>query len=201
MLHFQVDDPLDAVAVHLGGGIWGVLAAPIFNMDTGIFYAANEHSFRLFGWNLLGLVVIMAWCVGLAFLFFFLLRLLGQLRVSEEVEIKGLDIPKHGEPAYPVESYGNGWEPSSEEGKTSFPFYQTSINAFVYVTPTKNGQIKQPGMQHGQPGQVVYQNGQPVNHSNVHLDLPDRDASPENPSHKSNVVEDGHTYENMDTAF
>lgn len=66
-----------------------MLAAPIFNMDTGIFYAANDHSFRLLGWNLLGLVVIMAWCAGLAFFFFFLLRLLGQLRVSEEVEIKG----------------------------------------------------------------------------------------------------------------
>jgi len=46
-------------AVHLGGGIWGVLAAPIFNKDTGIFYAADEHSFRLFGWNLLGLLAIM----------------------------------------------------------------------------------------------------------------------------------------------
>ena len=66
-----------------------MLAAPIFNMKTGIFYARDNYSFRLFGWNVLGLVVIMAWCAVLAFSFFFLLKLLGQLRVSKEVEIKG----------------------------------------------------------------------------------------------------------------
>ena len=29
-----VDDPVDAVAIHAGGGLWGVIAAPIF-METG----------------------------------------------------------------------------------------------------------------------------------------------------------------------
>nr|XP_058965913.1 putative ammonium transporter 1 [Pocillopora verrucosa] len=203
MLRFQIDDPLDAVAVHLGGGIWGVLAAPIFNMKTGIFYARDNHSFRLFGWNVLGLVVIMAWCAVLAFSFFFLLKLLGQLRVSKEVEIKGLDIPKHGEPAYPVESYGNGWEIPSEERKIPFPFYQTSITTFVNVIPTKNGTYKEPAMQHGQPGQAIYQNEQPkVNHSQIPLDLPDKDTSLENPGRKPSVeATDEHTYGNMDTAF
>ena len=76
-------------AVHLGGGIWGVLAAPIFNKDTGIFYPADEHSFRLFGWNLLGLLAIIAWSVALAFILFLTLRLTKQLRVREEIEVKG----------------------------------------------------------------------------------------------------------------
>ena len=31
----KVDDPLDAVAVHAGAGLWGILAAPIF-METGV---------------------------------------------------------------------------------------------------------------------------------------------------------------------
>ena len=75
--------------VHLGGGIWGVLAAPIFNKDTGIFYAADKHSFRLFGWNLLGLIAINAWSILLSFIFFFTLRLFKMLRVSEEIELKG----------------------------------------------------------------------------------------------------------------
>jgi Amt family ammonium transporter len=34
VISIKVDDPLDAVAVHAGSGLWGILAAPIF-MDTG----------------------------------------------------------------------------------------------------------------------------------------------------------------------
>lgn len=115
----------------------------------------------------------------------------------------GLDIPKHGEPAYPVESYGNGWEIPSEERKIPFPFYQTSITTFVNVIPTKNGQSKEPAMQHGQPGQAIYQNEQPkVNHSQIPLDLPDKDTSLENPGRKPSVeATDERTYGNMDTAF
>lgn len=76
-------------AVHFGGGIWGVLSVPIFNKETGIFYAADEHSFRLFGWNLLGVLAIIAWSVSMAFILFFPLRLTKQLRVREEIELKG----------------------------------------------------------------------------------------------------------------
>ena len=76
-------------AVHFGGGIWGVLSVPIFNKETGIFYSGNEHSFRSFGWNLLGVFVIIVWSVVLAFIVFITLRLTKQLRVSEEIELKG----------------------------------------------------------------------------------------------------------------
>ena len=76
-------------AVHFGGGFWGVLAAPIFNKDTGIFYSGSEYSFRLFGFNLLGALAITAWSVILAFIMFFTLRLTKQLRVREEIEVKG----------------------------------------------------------------------------------------------------------------
>ena len=78
------------VAVHFGGGFWGVLAVTFFNHDTGIFYKGDGHSFRLFGWNLLGALVITAWSAGLAFVLFFTMMKLGVLRVSEEIEIKGL---------------------------------------------------------------------------------------------------------------
>ena len=37
VISIKVDDPLDAVAVHAGSGLWGILAAPIF-MDTGRFF-------------------------------------------------------------------------------------------------------------------------------------------------------------------
>ncbi|XP_068672479.1 putative ammonium transporter 1 [Montipora foliosa] len=113
VLYFKIDDPLDAVAVHLGGGTWGVLSVPIFNKESGIMYSGSLLSFRGFGWNLLGVLVIMAWSAALSFLLFIILRLTKQLRVPEEIELKGLDIPKHGEPAYPLDSYGDGWTADS----------------------------------------------------------------------------------------
>ncbi|XP_027047257.1 putative ammonium transporter 1 [Pocillopora damicornis] len=109
LIRLKIDDPLDAVAVHFGGGFWGVLSVPIFNTESGIFYVGSEHSFCLFGWNLLGVLAIMAWSAALSFPMFFMLRISKQLRVSAEIEQKGLDIPKHGEPAYPLASYGDGW--------------------------------------------------------------------------------------------
>lgn len=66
-----------------------MLAVTMFNHDNGIFYKGDGHSFRLFGWNLLGAVVITAWSVALAFALFFSMRKAGVLRVSEEIEIKG----------------------------------------------------------------------------------------------------------------
>lgn len=75
--------------VHLGGGIWGVLSVPIFNKESGILYTGSLLSFRSFGWNLLGVVVIMAWSAALAFLLFIILHVTKQLRVSEEIELKG----------------------------------------------------------------------------------------------------------------
>ena len=51
--------------------------------------------------------------------------------------ILGLDIPKHGEPAYPLESYGDGWgsgeSPAAQ--RHSLPF-TTRLNI---VGPTQNG--------------------------------------------------------------
>ena len=76
-------------AVHLGGGIWGVLSVPLFNKETGIFYTGSEYSFRLFGWNLLGVLVIIIWSVALSSVLFITLRFTNQLRVSEEIELKG----------------------------------------------------------------------------------------------------------------
>lgn len=35
---FHIDDPLEASAVHLGGGTWGVLAVAFFNNEIGLFY-------------------------------------------------------------------------------------------------------------------------------------------------------------------
>lgn len=66
-----------------------MLSVPIFNKESGILYTGSLVAFRGFGWNILGVLVIMAWSASLAFLLFIILRLTNQLRVPEEIELKG----------------------------------------------------------------------------------------------------------------
>ncbi|KAK6191639.1 hypothetical protein SNE40_003278 [Patella caerulea] len=105
-----IDDPLDAVAVHFGGGSWGVIAVAFLHRTDGIVYNWDQASGMALAWQLCGLVTITAWTAVTSVLMFGILKLTGLLRVAPELEAKGLDIPKHGEPAYPTEAYGHGWE-------------------------------------------------------------------------------------------
>jgi Amt family ammonium transporter len=38
-----VDDPLDAVAVHFGGGLWGLIASSLFD-NNGLVFGATYKS-------------------------------------------------------------------------------------------------------------------------------------------------------------
>lgn len=114
MLKIKVDDPLDAVAVHFGGGWTGITLTPIFSINGqtendvpvgGIIYSAHVKAFQGLGWNILGALCIAAWTAVWSLIIFGVLKALGMLRVSEEVETSGLDVAKHNEPAYPVSSY------------------------------------------------------------------------------------------------
>ena len=49
LAYFHIDDPLEASAVHLGGGLWGVLAVAFFNNEVGIFYSGIQ-GFRQLGY-------------------------------------------------------------------------------------------------------------------------------------------------------
>jgi hypothetical protein len=55
------------------------------------------------------------------------------MRVPREVEIRGLDIFKHGEAAYPLTAYGHGWGDGEEFIST--PLQDVGGNAV-------NGEIK-----------------------------------------------------------
>ncbi|XP_033646044.1 putative ammonium transporter 1 [Asterias rubens] len=110
----KIDDPLDAVAVHLGGGLWGVFSVPIFRFGEGVVFTWSQDAFVALGWNALGALVIMAWTGVLTTILFGTMRIFGILRVSPEIEAKGLDIAKHGESAYPLSSYGHGWSSEAD---------------------------------------------------------------------------------------
>ena len=72
------------------------------------------HKYLLFVkqwlWNVIGIFAIVVWtCITMG-LVFGIMKAAKILRVSEEVELKGLDIDTHGEAAYPLAAYGLGWD-------------------------------------------------------------------------------------------
>ena len=52
-----VDDPLDAAAVHFGGGMWGVLAMPIL-APSGLVYTRSAEAFVVMSLNILWYFII-----------------------------------------------------------------------------------------------------------------------------------------------
>jgi len=112
MLRLRLDDPLDAVAVHGGGGLVGILAVPWFmyvgldSGERGVFWdGSTAGPWLVLAYNLAGGVAIAAWSALWSGLLFGSLSLLGLLRVSAEEEADGMDLIKHGESAYPAAAW------------------------------------------------------------------------------------------------
>jgi Amt family ammonium transporter len=88
----KLDDPVGAIAVHLGCGIWGTLAVGIFGNMAGTSQFLTQ---------LTGVAVIGAFCLISSFLILFIIKKTIGLRVTKEEEIEGLDNAEHGMSAYP----------------------------------------------------------------------------------------------------
>lgn len=86
----KLDDPVGAISVHLICGIWGTLA-------VGFFSTNPEHTLSA---QLIGIAAYGAWSFVWAFALFFAFKLITGIRVSREMEIKGLDITEHEMEAY-----------------------------------------------------------------------------------------------------
>jgi len=84
----KIDDPVGALSVHLVNGIWGTLAVGIFAKDFNFLS-------QLTGVVAAGLLAFPA-----AFIIFFILKKTMGIRVSEEEELRGLDVGEHGMEAY-----------------------------------------------------------------------------------------------------
>ena len=100
----KVDDPVGAVTVHGICGAWGVLAVAIFaagnNGVEGLVVGNAEQILP----QLIGVVVAIAWGLGIGLVLFKALDLTMGLRASEEEEDAGLDEPEHGALAYPEQA-------------------------------------------------------------------------------------------------
>ena len=92
-----IDDAIGAFPVHGACGVWGILAAGLFDVDVGGFYFAGESN--IFGTQCYGILAIIGWVCVLTFMFLSLARVLGVLRVPKDVEDNGLDVTYHFENA------------------------------------------------------------------------------------------------------
>ena len=105
----KVDDPVGAIAVHGVNGAWGVLSLGLFADGTygdgwngvpgtvkGLFYGDASQ----FAAQLIGTATNVVWVFGMFFVFFKITDKIWGIRVSQEVEIEGLDIPECGVEGY-----------------------------------------------------------------------------------------------------
>jgi Amt family ammonium transporter len=98
--NLNIDDAIDAVPVHLGAGIWGVIAVPLFNKSDSIFYHNSKSAYSMLGWNIAGVFIIFAFVVVTVGCMFKILDLFGKLRIDDAIIQSGIDKHEHNETAY-----------------------------------------------------------------------------------------------------
>ena len=141
-------------SVHLGAGIWGVFARPIFDQGFGIIYhmvrvqalfilvfmtLKNAVSWKYFAWNFAGLLSIIAWtgffCLVLLSILkvrpnmpglyvpdlTYLLQRFDKLRLSADIESKGIDAAAHGDRAYQLFSTNLMSHPPRKDSDARIP--------------------------------------------------------------------------------
>lgn len=93
----KIDDAIGAFPVHGACGVWGVIAAGLFDRTSGGFYLPSGSN--AFGVQCYGILAIVAWTVVTSCLFLGIAKLLGVLRIPENVEVEGIDAHYHNEEA------------------------------------------------------------------------------------------------------
>lgn len=86
----KIDDPVGAISVHGIVGIWGLIA---------VVFSGNESA--SIGSQLIGIVVIFMWVFVSSLIFWFIIKAIIGLRVTEEEEYEGVDLAECGMEAYP----------------------------------------------------------------------------------------------------
>jgi Amt family ammonium transporter len=101
----KIDDPVGAIPVHLGNGIWGTLALGLFyNNDIATTVAALPTGLGMLDQTLVqlkGIAVVGVYVFAASAIVWAILKFTLGIRVSKEEEIEGLDIGEHGNEAYP----------------------------------------------------------------------------------------------------
>jgi len=109
LIKFRIDDAVEAIPVHLGSGIWGVVSVGLFasprrlaeiyghSNHPGWFYSLTSggSDATLLGANIVGLLFIISWVLVTMLPFFLVLSYLGWFRTDSLEEIIGLDPDTH----------------------------------------------------------------------------------------------------------
>ena len=99
----HIDDPVGAISVHGVCGAFGTICVGLFATEDstfwkqGLFYGGGTDQLVS---QVIGVAAIGAFVAVAAGLLFLVLKATIGLRVSEEEEIAGLDVPEHGAPGY-----------------------------------------------------------------------------------------------------
>jgi Amt family ammonium transporter len=113
----HIDDPVGAISVHGVNGMWGQLALGLF-ADGTMNYGGTVARGLFFGdasqlvAQIIGAGVAFGWAFGVSYAFFTVQKAIMGLRVSEETELRGLDLPEMGMP---------GYAPDAEPYRGAFP--------------------------------------------------------------------------------
>ena len=116
IIRLRIDDAVDAIPVHMFGGMWGVIAAGLFSKPdllerafmltahVGWFYEWGRGSgdFTMIGTQLCGVAFILGWVGVTTGIFFYTLNFFGMLRISPLEEEAGMDISRHKGSAYDI---------------------------------------------------------------------------------------------------
>ncbi|WP_298341250.1 ammonium transporter [uncultured Algibacter sp.] len=98
----KIDDAVGAFSVHGVAGFWGTIVIGLWGIDgdagIGLFNGGGADQFLA---QLIGALAYALWAVVTSFIFLTILKKTLGLRVSEKVEIEGLDLSEHGALAYP----------------------------------------------------------------------------------------------------
>jgi Amt family ammonium transporter len=98
----QIDDSLDVFAVHGVGGVLGTLLTAFLALEAfgGLGIVVDTGAVAQLGVQVLGVLAVGVWSAALTYGIVKVVGAMVPLRVSEVVELEGLDVNIHGERAY-----------------------------------------------------------------------------------------------------
>ncbi|RKE21356.1 ammonium transporter [Streptomyces sp. TLI_171] len=129
---FGFDDSLDVVGVHLVGGIIGSLLIGFFatghvgQTASGLFYGGGLTQLGKQG---LGVVVVLVYSFVLSWLIGQAIQKTIGFRVSEDVEVAGIDQAEHAESAYDFTSVGASLARAVAVTPAAVPAEKTEVDA------------------------------------------------------------------------
>jgi len=142
LIRFRIDDAVDAIPVHLGGGMLGVISVGLFSSPkrmeeafdltehVGLFYSWGRGSSdaTLLAVQIIAVLWIIAWVVAVMGPYIWAINYMGLLRIDPLEEDIGMDISRHKGSAYQIEEVdinkveeliSNRSEHGSTQGKTA----------------------------------------------------------------------------------